>query len=214
MLAGYVISVVTQLYFCHTLPDTFVKTCLSSGASLDDPLPPWPSVCFKNSLLFVGCLVSQQHARVSQGQIYTDNFTCCHSEIQVADDRVGSTQTILCAATPRYKLQMTGSDLHNFMCCHSKIQVADDRVRSTQFYVLPLQDTSCRWQGQIYTILCAATPRYKLQMTGSDLHRQFYVLPLRDTSCRWNFLPHPVTVYWHRANRSQCWPYITRCQAG
>ena len=106
MLAGYVISVVTQLYFCHTLPDTFVKTCLSSGASLDDPLPPWPSVCFKNSLLFVGCLVSQQHARVSQGWIYTDNFTCCHSEMQAADDRVGSTQTILRAATPRYKLQM------------------------------------------------------------------------------------------------------------
>ena len=36
-------------------------------------------------LLFVGCLTSHQHARVSQGRICTDNFTCCHTEIQVAD---------------------------------------------------------------------------------------------------------------------------------
>ena len=35
-------------------------------------------------LLFVGCLTSQQHASVSQGQICTDYFTCCHTEIEVA----------------------------------------------------------------------------------------------------------------------------------
>ena len=33
----------------------------------------------------VGCLTSQQHACVSQGRICTDNFTCCHTEIEVAD---------------------------------------------------------------------------------------------------------------------------------
>ena len=32
---------------------------------------------------FVGCLTSQQHASVSQGRIRTDNFTCCHTEIEV-----------------------------------------------------------------------------------------------------------------------------------
>ena len=36
-------------------------------------------------LLFVGCLTSQQHASVSQGRICSDNFTCCHTEIEVAD---------------------------------------------------------------------------------------------------------------------------------
>ena len=36
-------------------------------------------------LLFVGCLTSQQHAGVSQGRICSDNFTCCHTEIEVAD---------------------------------------------------------------------------------------------------------------------------------
>ena len=29
-----------------------------------------------------------------------------------------------------------------------------------------------------------------------------------------NFLPHPVTVYWHRADQSQHWPYNARCLAG
>ena len=32
-----------------------------------------------------GCSTSQQHASVSQGWICTDNFTCCHTEIEVAD---------------------------------------------------------------------------------------------------------------------------------
>ena len=35
--------------------------------------------------LFVGCLTSQQHASVSQGRICSDNFTCCHTEVEVAD---------------------------------------------------------------------------------------------------------------------------------
>ena len=35
--------------------------------------------------LFVGCLTSQQHASVSQGRICLDSFTCCHTEIEVAD---------------------------------------------------------------------------------------------------------------------------------
>ena len=36
-------------------------------------------------LVAFGCLTSQQHASVSQGRIRTDNFTCCHTEIEVAD---------------------------------------------------------------------------------------------------------------------------------
>ena len=44
-------------------------------------------------------------------------------------------------------------------------------------------------------------------ISGTDLLRQFYVLPHWDRSCRSNFPSHPVTVYWHRADQSQCWPY-------
>ena len=41
-------------------------------------------------LLFVVCLTSQQQASVSQGRICSDNFTCCHTEIEVKMHRVVS----------------------------------------------------------------------------------------------------------------------------
>ena len=44
-------------------------------------------------LLFVGCLTSQQQASVSQGRICSDNFTCCHTEIEVADQTLYLTQS-------------------------------------------------------------------------------------------------------------------------
>ena len=37
---------------------------------------------FREEQEIVRCLTSQQHASVSQGRICTDNFTCCHTEIQ------------------------------------------------------------------------------------------------------------------------------------
>ena len=43
--------------------------------------------------LLVGCLTSQQHASVSQGRVCTDNFTCCHTEIEVADPTFYLTQS-------------------------------------------------------------------------------------------------------------------------
>ena len=43
--------------------------------------------------LFVGSLTSQQHASVSQGRICTDNFTCCHTEIEAADQTFYLTQS-------------------------------------------------------------------------------------------------------------------------
>ena len=43
--------------------------------------------------LLVGCLTSQQQASVSQGRICSDNFTCCHTEIEVADPTLYLTQS-------------------------------------------------------------------------------------------------------------------------
>ena len=43
--------------------------------------------------LLVGCLTSKQHASVSQGRICSDNFTCCHTEIEVADPTFHLTQS-------------------------------------------------------------------------------------------------------------------------
>ena len=41
----------------------------------------------------VGCLTSQQQASVSQGQVCSDNFTCCHTETEVADPTFYLTQS-------------------------------------------------------------------------------------------------------------------------
>ena len=43
--------------------------------------------------LLVGWLLNQQHAGVSQGQICTANLTCCHTEIEVADQTFYLTQS-------------------------------------------------------------------------------------------------------------------------
>ena len=43
--------------------------------------------------LLVGCLTSQQQASVSQGRVCSDNFTCCHTEIEVADRTFYLTQS-------------------------------------------------------------------------------------------------------------------------
>ena len=41
----------------------------------------------------LACLTSQQQASVSQGRICSDNFTCCHTEIEVADQTFYLTQS-------------------------------------------------------------------------------------------------------------------------
>ena len=49
------------------------------------------------AVVFVGwlvaCLVSQQHACGTQGQICPDNLTCCHIEIEAADQTFYLTQS-------------------------------------------------------------------------------------------------------------------------
>ena len=47
----------------------------------------------ERELLFVGCLMYQQHASASQGRIYSDNFTCCHTEMEAADQTFYLTQS-------------------------------------------------------------------------------------------------------------------------
>ena len=47
----------------------------------------------EDDLLFVVCLRFQQQASVSQGRICSDNFTCCHTQIEVADQTFHLTQS-------------------------------------------------------------------------------------------------------------------------
>ena len=73
------------------------KSCTTNSLC---PLPPLPlplslprAEGLTEMLLLVGCLASQQHASVSQGRICSDNFTCCHTEIEVADQTFHLTQS-------------------------------------------------------------------------------------------------------------------------
>ena len=43
---------------------------------------------------------------------------------------------------------------------------------------------------------------------------QLHTLPHWDRCCRSNFLPHHVTIYWHRAYQSQRWSYNAKRLAG
>ena len=57
-----------------------------------------PASCYSLSqrqfvCLLVGCLTSQQQASVSQGRVCTDNFTCCHTDIEAADQTFHLTQS-------------------------------------------------------------------------------------------------------------------------
>ena len=62
--------------------------CLTlKGHSVRIPLSTF-EVC-----LLVGCLTSQQHVSVSQGWMCSDNFTCCHTEVEVADQTFHLTQS-------------------------------------------------------------------------------------------------------------------------
>ena len=58
----------------HLMETSFTFTYLVVWLTIGAPL-----VC-----LFVGCFTSQRQASVSRGWICSDNFTCCHTEIQVA----------------------------------------------------------------------------------------------------------------------------------
>ena len=50
------------------------------------PFPPCTQILpSSRGWLVAGCLTSQQHASVSQGQICSDLLTCCHTEMEVAD---------------------------------------------------------------------------------------------------------------------------------
>ena len=64
----------------------FLKLLLRSAVSL--------AIFFVRFVCWLlACLMSQQHASASQGWICSDNVTCCHTEIEVADQTFHLTQS-------------------------------------------------------------------------------------------------------------------------
>ena len=73
------ITTTTTSLHCRLHVSTFPEVLVRMHRQV--PLPPFPEVF----VCFVGSLTSQQDAGVSQGQICSDNCTCCHTETEVAD---------------------------------------------------------------------------------------------------------------------------------
>ena len=78
----------------------FVLFCFSKfPVSLNSPVCSLPHLVVKASApravaCLLACLTSRQHASVSQGRICSDNFTCCHTEIEIADQTFLLTQSL------------------------------------------------------------------------------------------------------------------------
>ena len=81
------------------LHSSFTPECVAclrrvGGSTGPHPAPtshPWLLGTY--DWLVVCCLTSQQQASVSQGRICSDNCTCCHTEIEVADPTFYLTQS-------------------------------------------------------------------------------------------------------------------------
>ena len=73
---------------CLTWRGALKIKCLLSLQRPDRKTLTGKEVCW-----LVGCSTSQQHASVSQGRICSDNGTCCHTEVEVADQTFHLTQS-------------------------------------------------------------------------------------------------------------------------
>ena len=87
-------SGVTQTHVYMPLPfATIWHATRSETFTPSSWVTPAIPVCDIGVRLFVGCLTSQQQASVSQGRTCSDKFTCCHTEIEVADPTFYLTQS-------------------------------------------------------------------------------------------------------------------------
>ena len=94
VLAQSLVHRQTEIYVCWLSPlytDRQKYTCVGSvPCTQTDRRRQGPGevvnmMIIRIVCLLVGCLTSQQHVSVSEGQISSDMCTCCHTEIEVAD---------------------------------------------------------------------------------------------------------------------------------
>ena len=118
---------------------------------------------------------------VSQGRICSDNSTCYHTKIEVADQTYNLTQSRYTdtgpaspGADPKTAGGLTFSPSHGILTPGQPVPV------------LTLKRQADYLTQSRYTDTEPTSPVADPKTAGG--------------------LSHPVTVYWHRANQSQCWP--------
>ena len=67
---------------------------------------------------FVVWLTSQQHATVSQGRICEDTFTCCHAEIEIANQTFDLAQSQCVDTEPTSPSAGVTVSMSAFLACH------------------------------------------------------------------------------------------------
>ena len=91
-----IVLVSTVFYEIHTLSTVLAKNKLRDRIPVERQKEDASKTETRNLgmvCLLVGCFTSQQQASVSQGRICSDNFTCCHTETEVADQTFDLTQS-------------------------------------------------------------------------------------------------------------------------
>ena len=69
-------------------PTTRSLASCTDVTDFGEQLSPWQGGCWLSA-----CITSQQHASVSQARICSDNFMCCHTEIEAAHQTFHLTQS-------------------------------------------------------------------------------------------------------------------------
>ena len=120
-------------------------------------LPHWDTSCTRGVGWLVGCLTSQQHASVSQGQICSDNCSSYHTEMQVArEELVG--WLVGCLTSQQHASVSQGRICSgNCTSYHTEIQVAHQTFYLTQSQYTDTGSTSPStdhitpgaWQGSL-----------------------------------------------------------------
>ena len=87
---GYVFNCVLYMCVRASVVEVHVRACVVRACVC---VCVCVCVCACASVCVCLLLKSQQHASVSQGWICSDNFTCCHTEIEVADPTFYRTQS-------------------------------------------------------------------------------------------------------------------------
>ena len=153
----------------------------------------------------------------------TDTVTV-HSNHHLAyrDPVTWSETYLFCSRLPNIQAYMQGMYGSASTVAHAttlRQRLLDQLAASPSYCTLALGQVvralTLSRQASGKAVCCLLNVPAKCQcISGTDLLRQFYVLPHWDRSCRSNFLPHPVTVYKHRADQSQHRPYNYRLAPG
>ena len=77
-----------HLYICKHTNKPLCKKCVRQVGTLAGITCSWKCFFFTIIIIIIIVFTSQQHASVSQGRVWLNSCTCCHTEIQLAEPSI------------------------------------------------------------------------------------------------------------------------------